>query len=79
MSESYVIEVRPPRAGRTVQAGIVVRDGRGFTFFAATDDFHELERQSFKNPKAAEAAAMRHACDPRPRRLPLAANFQSLR
>jgi hypothetical protein len=42
-----------------VQAGIVVRDGRDFRFFAAADAFYPLERQTFKNPKAAEDAALR--------------------
>jgi hypothetical protein len=57
MSENYVIEVRPKSAGITVQAGIVVRDGEGFRFFAASRAFHALEGQIFKNPRAAERAA----------------------
>lgn len=59
MSDNYIIEIRPKPAGRTVQAGIVVRDGHAFRFFAATDAFYELERRLFKNPKAAEEAALR--------------------
>jgi hypothetical protein len=58
MSDNYVIEIRPTWTGRTVQAGIVVRDGREFRFFAAADAFYPLERQTFKNPKAAEDAAL---------------------
>jgi hypothetical protein len=62
-SDSYVIEVRPQLAGRTVQAGIVVRDGGQFRFFAAADDFNALEGRAFANPKAAEQAAIRWAAD----------------
>jgi hypothetical protein len=61
MSDNYVIEIRSTWTGRTVQAGIVIRDGRGFRFFAAADAFFPLERQTFKNPKAAEDAALRRA------------------
>ena len=57
--DNYVIEIRPRPAGRTVQAGIVVRDGNRFRFFAAADAFYALERRLFKNPKAAEEAAQR--------------------
>ena len=57
MSDNYVIEIRPKSAGITVQAGIVVRDGEGFRFFAASRAFHTLEGQIFKNPRAAERAA----------------------
>jgi hypothetical protein len=57
--DNYIIEIRPPSAGRTVQAGIVVRDGHGFRFFAAADAFYALEQRLFKNPKAAEEAALR--------------------
>lgn len=32
MSESYVIEIRPPSVGVTLRAGTVVRDGDGFRF-----------------------------------------------
>jgi len=59
MSDNYVIEIRPKPAGRTVQAGIVVRDGNAFRFFAAADAFYSLERRLFKTPKAAEEAALR--------------------
>jgi hypothetical protein len=38
-------------------AGIVVRDGRGFRFFAAKREFH-LDGQLFATPRAAEAAAV---------------------
>jgi sulfonate transport system substrate-binding protein len=62
MSDNYVIEVRPKSAGITVQAGIVVRDGEGFRFFAASRAFHALEGQVFKTPRAAERAA-RHRVD----------------
>ena len=60
MSDNYIIEIRPKAAGITVQAGIVVRDGRGFRFFAATHAFNPLEGYLFKNPREAEKAALRH-------------------
>jgi hypothetical protein len=58
-SDNYIIEITP-RAAATVQAGIVVRDGRGFRFFAATHAFNPLEGHLFKNPREAERAALRH-------------------
>jgi hypothetical protein len=60
MSDNYIIEIRPKAAGITVQAGIVVRDGRGFRFFAATHAFNPLEGHLFKNPREAGKAALRH-------------------
>jgi hypothetical protein len=59
MSDNYIIEIRPKPKGHIVQAGIVVRDGCAFRFFAAADAFYVLERRLFKNPKAAEEAALR--------------------
>jgi hypothetical protein len=59
MSNKYIIEIRPKSAGVTVQAGVVVRDGSGFRFFAATHAFNALEGQYFKSPGAAEHAALR--------------------
>jgi hypothetical protein len=58
MFDSYIIEIRS--AGIEVQAGVVVRDGRGFRFFAATRAFDRLDGQLFANPKAAERAALHH-------------------
>jgi hypothetical protein len=55
MSDSYIIEVSS-RA-----AGLVVRDGGKFRFFAASSEFAGLEGQSFSNPREAEKAAMRQA------------------
>ena len=63
MSDSYIIEIRPKSVGITVQAGLVVRDGRGFRFFAASDAFNSLEGQLFKSPKAAERAALCRVAD----------------
>jgi hypothetical protein len=63
VSDNYIIEIRPKSVGITVQAGVVVRDGRGFRFFAATDAFNSLEGQLFKNPKAAERAALCRVAD----------------
>jgi hypothetical protein len=59
MFDNYIIEVRPPTTGVTFQAGIIVRDGRNFRFFAASDIFEPLEGQRFDSPKAAEQAALR--------------------
>jgi hypothetical protein len=61
MSDNYIIEIRPESAGRSVQAGIVVREREGFRFFAAVDDFFGLEQRVFKTPQAAAEAALRHA------------------
>lgn len=60
MSDNYIIEVRSKSLGITVRAGIVVRDGHRFRFYAATRAFNSLEGQLFKSPKAAEGAALRH-------------------
>jgi hypothetical protein len=59
MSDNYIIEIRPTAAA-TVQAGIVVRDGHRFRFFAATHAFNPLEGHLFKSPREAERAALRH-------------------
>ena len=63
MFENYIIEVRPPSAGIVLQAGIVVRDGRSFKFFAASHLFGPLEGERFENPKTAEQAALRRITD----------------
>ncbi len=65
MSLNYIIEVRPRPYGKTVPAGLVVRDGNQFRFFSATHDFDRLEGQLFKNPKEAETAALRQFNDKR--------------
>jgi hypothetical protein len=52
MSSTYIIETRKGAAG------IVVRDGRGFRFFAAKREFHSLDGHLFATPRAAEAAAI---------------------
>ncbi|MFT4275442.1 MAG: hypothetical protein QM576_03705 [Rhodopseudomonas sp.] len=57
MPDACVIEVR----ART--AGIVVREGDNYCFFAAHRDFHALERQSFDSLLAAQTAASRCASD----------------
>jgi hypothetical protein len=51
MFSTYIIETRKGAAG------IVVRDGRGFRFFAAKCEFHCLDGHLFATPRAAEAAA----------------------
>jgi hypothetical protein len=63
MSDNYIIEIRPNAVGVAVQAGIVVRDGCRFRFFAATHAFNSLEGHLFRNPKEAEKAALRHVAD----------------
>jgi hypothetical protein len=59
VSDNYIIEIRPESSGRTVQAGIVIRDAGGFRFFAASEAFFSLEQRIFKNPQAAAATALR--------------------
>jgi hypothetical protein len=55
MSDSYIIEVS------SGAAGLVVRDGGRFRFFAASREFAGLEGRSFSNPREAEKAAKRQA------------------
>jgi hypothetical protein len=63
MFDNDIIEVASPSAGVTFQVGIVVRDGRSFTFFAASHVFDALEGQRFDSPKTAEQAGLRRiAC-----------------
>ena len=66
MQQNYVIEVRPLARGKTVSAGIIVRDGQQFRFFSATHAFDRLEGQLFRNPKEAEKAALRHLNEQKP-------------
>jgi hypothetical protein len=54
MSNTYIIETSKGAAG------IVVRDGRGYRFFAATHDFNGLDGRLFATAKAAEDAAIDH-------------------
>jgi hypothetical protein len=67
MFDNYIIEVR------SEAAGIVVRDGRGFRFFAAHAAFHALEGQFFRSAREAERAANRHltAAEASSRRAPI--------
>jgi hypothetical protein len=55
MSDTYIIEVG------SNPAGIVVRDERGYRFFAASHQFNRLEGQVFRNAREAERAARRLA------------------
>ena len=55
MSDTYIIEVR------SGAAGLVVRDGGKFTFFAASSEFASLDGQIFRNPREAEKAALQKA------------------
>jgi hypothetical protein len=51
MYDRYVIETS------NGPAGIVVRDGRGFRFFASNRDFSSLDGHLFATPRAAQTAA----------------------
>jgi hypothetical protein len=55
MSETYIIEVS------SKPAGIVVRELRGYRFYAANNRFSRLEGQLFRNAREAERAACRLA------------------
>ena len=59
MFDNYIVEIRPV-AGVTISAGVIVREGHGFRFFAATHAFDRLEGQIFATPKAAQKAALLH-------------------
>ena len=59
MSDTYIIEVR------SEPAGIIVKDKKGFRFFAASVDFKSLEGSYFRNAREAEDAAIRSANDRR--------------
>jgi len=47
MSDNYIIEIRPPSSGVVLKAGIVVRDGSHFQFFAASHVFDALKGRYF--------------------------------
>ncbi len=51
MSDTYIIEVG------SQPAGIIVRDSKGYRFFAATHRFNALEGRLFRNAREAERAA----------------------
>jgi hypothetical protein len=51
MSEAYLIEA----AGEA--AGVVIREGGGFRFFAAAPQFHAIEQRLFRRAADAERAA----------------------
>jgi len=55
MSDSYIIEIG------SQAAGIVVRDPRGYRFFAASSRFYPLDGRLFRNAREAERAARRIA------------------
>src|SRR5690349_5200832 len=55
MSDSYIIEVSS-RA-----AGIVVRDARGYRFFAAAQPFYRLDGRLFRHVVDAQRAAVQLA------------------
>jgi len=66
MSDNYIIEIRPKSAGVTVQAGVVVRDGGGFRFFAATHVFQFSRRRAVQDAASCRtrSAPLRHTCNP---------------
>ena len=51
MSDTYIIEVG------SQPAGIIVRSGSGYRFFAASHRFNSLEGRIFRNAREAERAA----------------------
>ncbi|KIZ47951.1 MULTISPECIES: hypothetical protein [Rhodopseudomonas] len=55
MSDAFIIEVK------STAIGLVVRDGRGFRFHAACDEFHGLDGRAYRSPDDAQKAAIRHA------------------
>ena len=55
MPQSYIIEVS------SQAAGIVVRNPRGYVFFAASQDFYPLDGKLFRSAREAERAAARLA------------------
>jgi len=57
MSKAFVIEAR------SVDAGIVVQDGRFYRFFAATHEFNALEAQDFRSPAEAQRAVEARIAD----------------
>ena len=57
MSKAFVIEAR------SESAGIVVLDGRHYRFFAATQEFNDLEGRDFGSPAAAQRAVLQHITD----------------
>lgn len=58
---AYVIEVGG------LSAGILVRDGQAFRFFAAQRDFGLLEGSFFRSPRDAQKAAERMQSAARPK------------
>jgi len=54
MSDRFIIELD------SEAAGIVIREGGAFRFYAANRDFHRLEGRLFNTPQAAHKAAVRH-------------------
>ncbi len=62
MSDNYIIEAR------SEAAGIVVRYRNRFRFFAASSVYRGLEGRLFRNPREAEAAAIRLVEDQQLRR-----------
>ena len=58
-ADQFTVWSTDSSGNETLQAGIIVRDGRNFRFFAASDIFHPLEGQRFGSPKTAEQAALR--------------------
>jgi len=58
MFDNHIIQIRPGSDGGSIRGGIVMRDERGFRFFAATPDFERLHGQLFDNSKAAQLAAL---------------------
>jgi len=61
MSDRFIIELE------SEPAGIVVRDGGAFRFYAAARAFDRLEGRLFNTPRDAHRAAARHQTASEPR------------
>jgi len=57
MSRAFVIEAR------SIDAGIVVQDGRFYRFFAARNEFNGLEARHFRSPVEAQRAVEARLAD----------------
>ncbi|MDB5617324.1 hypothetical protein [Tardiphaga sp.] len=57
MSRAFVIEAR------SIDAGIVVLDGRYYRFFAASHEFNGLEARDFRSPLEAQRAVEARIAD----------------
>jgi hypothetical protein len=66
MSDNYIIEIRPNATGVTVQAGVVVRDGQCYRFFA--DACFQSAWGTSVQESSGRGKGRSASCDPRQRR-----------